>query len=295
MTSEPTALDAVLRAAAQVRVTAPRAPGGDVPKGGLVLAVTEQAAVRRLIQALAVEQTTDGTCMCFGDLSFKFFDQENDLVATAGFHHASFLHWSGWKGLAVLRDGVAALRWLAEQGVDGPLAEHERRRRRYREQQLEEQRWRDDAPVAVRDLLDAALTASGTTGAIPAELTRLAIQRLGEALPDPVERTAATLAWYGSGSGRCSGYPVHESLPAPALAQTPIAHIIAALETCGMDERVVAGGVRHLYGSASRDHQAEDVATVPPRLRERLLAAARKSGDEDRLRRAQRWLSPRPQ
>jgi hypothetical protein len=109
-------------------------------------------------------------------------------------------------------------------------------------------------------------------------------------VPDPVQRAAALLSWYGSGSGRCSGFPLHEALPEAALAEIPIAHLLAALDVAPADARIDAGAVRHLCGWKSRRHQAADIAALPDDVRERLLAVARRSGDDDKRRRAERWL-----
>ncbi|MBQ0896987.1 hypothetical protein KBX37_28520 [Micromonospora sp. U56] len=285
------ALDEVLRSAARVRVTDGGVSGVRVLGEDVLLEVAEPAAVRQLIRALAVEQTTDGYCMCHGDLAFEFFDRSGRLTAAVGFHHANYLRWSGWDGDAMLRDGGAVLRWLAEQGVEGPLVQEEQRQWERHEQRLAEQRWRAAAPASVRDLLDVAVDAGSTDGLLPEGIHRLVAQRVEEAIPDPVERAGVMLAWYGSGTGRCSGFPVHEGLPEPALAETPIAHLVRALQAYPTDARIDAGAVRHLCGWKTRKHQARDIAKVPAELRVRLLTAARESGDDDKRRRAERWLS----
>lgn len=109
---------------------------------------------------------------------------------------------------------------------------------------------------------------------------------------DPVERVLALLDWYGSGSGRCSGYPVHEGVPGELLGRVPIADLIAALADPRAEERHDAGAVRHLVGWKTRPRQKRDVAGLPEPLRDRLLAHARRSGDSDKQGRAERWLAP---
>jgi hypothetical protein len=221
--------------------------------------------------------------MCHGDLAFEFFDSSGRLTAVVGFHHANHLRWSGW-------DGDAPLRWLAEQGVEGPLVQEEQRQWETRELWLAEQRWRAAAPAAVHDLLDTAVAAGRADGLLPEGIHQLIVQRLEAAIPDPVERVSALLAWYGSGTGRLTGFPVYEALPEPELAETPIARLVQALYAYPGDARIDAGAVRHLCGWKARKHQARDVAKVPAELRARLLTAARESGDDDKRHRAQRWL-----
>ncbi|MGN9811476.1 hypothetical protein ACTMSW_19230 [Micromonospora sp. BQ11] len=274
MTSEAT-LGEVLRSAARVRVTNGGVSGIWVLGEDVLLEVAEPVAVRRLVQALAVTQTTDGYCMCHGDLAFEFFDRSGRLTAAVGFHHAHYLRWSGWDGDARLRDGGAVLRWLAEHGIENPLVQEEQRQRERHERRLAEQRWRAAAPAAVHDLLDVAVAAGSADGLLPEGIHRLVARRLEEAIPDPVERAGVTLAWYGSGTGRCTGFPVHEALPAPALVETPIAHLIRAMQTYPTEAHIDAGAVRHLCGWKARTHQARDIAKVPAELRMRLLVAVR--------------------
>jgi len=286
------ALDRALRDAVRVRVTEGGVSDDRVLGDHVLLDLTDPAAVRHLRSALAVEQITDGYCMCLGDLAFEFFDSDDRRAAVVGLHHGSSLRWRGWDGDAVLRDGDRVLRWLEEHSVPGPLEEQQKRQAERAEEQLALEQWKAAAPAAVRDLLELAVTASRTTGLLPPSTYSLVGQRLRQAVPDPVERAAALLIWYGSGTGRCSGFPMHEGLPAPALAETPIAHLVEALRSLPVDPRMDAGAVRHLCGWKSRPHQARDIDRLPPELRERLLAAAQAGGDDDTRGRAQRWLGP---
>ncbi|WP_329149398.1 hypothetical protein OG275_33085 [Streptomyces niveus] len=121
-----------------------------------------------------------------------------------------------------------------------------------------------------------------------AELT----DRLQLTFPDPVERVLALLDWCGSGSGRCSGHPVHEGVPGELLGRVPIADLLAALADSRAEERHDAGAVRHLVGRKTRPRQKQDAAGLPQPLRARLLAHARRSGDADKQGRAERWLAP---
>lgn len=105
------ALDTVLRQATRVRVRA----GDDV-----VLDVDDPGGLAGLRAALAVVEVSDSRCMCWGDVAFEFAGAGGRRIAVVRFHHAVTLRWSGWDGDAVLHDGRAAVRWLAERGVTGP-------------------------------------------------------------------------------------------------------------------------------------------------------------------------------
>jgi hypothetical protein len=283
------ALDEVLRTACRVRVTEGGA-SDDRPLGDVVLVdAHDNPALLALRGALTVERTTDGKCSCLGELAFEFFDADGRRTAIVGFHHAYSLRWRGWSGDALLADGLQVLHWLAERGAGGPLERETARQRKRVEAQLAEQQWLATAPAPVRDLGDAML-ATSRTGRTPDGLLDMLRQRLAEAYPEPADRAGALLVWFGSGTGRCSGFPVHEGLPGLLLAEMPIADIVAALESPDADARHDAGAVRHLSGWKSRKRQARDIARVPAELRVRLLAAAVSSGDDDKRARAERWL-----
>jgi hypothetical protein len=89
-------------------------------------------------------------------------------------------------------------------------------------EQRARERWVAAAPDAVRDLLDLALAAPR----LPAGVHDLVARRLAEAFPDPADRAAALLRWYGAGPGRDLPY---EALPAVALAAVPVADLARAL------------------------------------------------------------------
>jgi hypothetical protein len=289
VTSSTAALSEVLGEAVRVRVTS----GGATDKGPLsadVLAdVRELPAVRGMIEALAVARVTDGGCMCLGDLAVEFFAPGRRRLAVLGLHHGTSVRWSGWSGDADLVDGYAPLRWLAGQGCPGPLAGQQAIDRRLAEEgersRLAEADWRGAAPAAVADLLDTAIT-GWPSDDVKAEVAR----RLREAIADEVERAAVTLAWYGSGTGRCSGFPAYEALPDVALRELPIDRIIEALQAHPGDAAIEAGAIRHLCGWKTRAHQADDVARIPTELRHRLLEVARQSTDHDRRNRAEARL-----
>ncbi|MFD4370667.1 hypothetical protein [Streptomyces sp. NPDC058486] len=147
-------------------------------------------------------------------------------------------------------------------------------------------------PAGLEGTADRILDLSRTGGGPSPELLADLTDRLQRAFPDPVDRALALLGWYGSGSGRCSGYPVHEGVPGELLGTVPIADLLAALSDPRADERHDAGAVRHLVGWKTRPRQKRDVARLTEPLRIRLLAHARRSEDSDKQNRAERWLAP---
>ncbi|MFJ8896916.1 hypothetical protein ACIRCZ_20205 [Leifsonia sp. NPDC102414] len=147
-------------------------------------------------------------------------------------------------------------------------------------------------PAGLEGTAARILDLSRTGGMPTPELLEEFTDRLQLTFPDPVERALALLNWHGSGSGRCSGCPVHEGVPGKLLGEVPIADLLAGLADPRAEERHDIGAVRHLVGWKTRPRQKRDVASLPEPLRARLLAHARRSGDSDKQGRAERWLAP---
>ncbi|MFH8729061.1 hypothetical protein [Streptomyces termitum] len=282
-------LDGVLRRAGAVQVGS---VGGSGAGGEIRVDLSDPAESARLGAALAVESLSGARCMCLGDVRFEFFDRDGGRLAVVVLHHGVTLRWGRWGSDAVLADGRLLLTWLAGHGMPGPMRRFEAGRRRAEEAAGSERSRRAAMPAGLEGAADRILGLSRTGGMPSPELLAELTDRLRRTLPDPVERALALLGWYGSGSGRCSGYPVHEGVPGELLGRVPIADLITALTDPRTEERHDAGAARHLVGWKTRPHRERDVARLPEPLRARLLAHARRSGDTDKQGRAERWLAP---
>lgn len=283
-----TALDSVLRQAHVVRVSSASGIGMD---GEIRVDLSDPAESARLRTAMAVESLPGFHCMCLGDVRFEVFDRDGGRLAAVVLHHGATLRWGRWESDAVLTDGRLLLEWLDGHGIPGPMRQFEADRQRAEKEAEEERDWLAAMPAGLEGLVDRILVLSRTGGRPSPELLAELTDRLRLTLPDPVERVLALLAWHGSGSGRCSGYPLHESVPDELLGRVPIDDLLAALASPRAEERHDAGAVRHLMGWKTRPRQKRDVAGLPEPLRARLLAHARRSGDSDKQGRAERWLA----
>ncbi|MFF3604231.1 hypothetical protein [Streptomyces sp. NPDC002463] len=281
-----TALDGVLRQAHMVKVSSVSWGGED---GEIRVDLSDPAESARLRTAMAVESLPGFHCMCLGDVRFEVFDRAGGRLAAVVLHHGATLRWGRWDSDAVLADGHRLLAWLDGHGMPGPMRQFEADRRRAEKETEEERHWLAAMPAGLEGLADRILDLSRTGGRPSPELLADLTDRLQRTFPDPVDRVLALLGWNGSGSGRCSGYPVHERVPGELLGRVRIADLLAALADPRAEERHDAGAVRHLVGGKSRPRQKQDVAALPEPLSARLLAHARSSGDSDKRRRAERW------
>ncbi|MGW6615551.1 hypothetical protein ACWGA0_19175 [Streptomyces erythrochromogenes] len=145
--------------------------------------------------------------MCLGDVRFEVFDRAGGRLAAVVLHHGATLRWGHWEGDAVLADGRLLLAWLDGHGMPGPLLEFEADRLRAQRSADAERDWLTAMPAGLEGTADRVLGLSRTGGGPSPELLTELTDRLQLAFPEPVERALALLDRYGSGSGRCSGYP----------------------------------------------------------------------------------------
>ncbi|MEW2625897.1 hypothetical protein [Streptomyces sp. NPDC048106] len=284
-----TALDSVLQQAHVVQVTSVSGSGLD---GDIRVDLSDPAESDQLRRAMAVESLPGFQCMCLGDVRFDVFDRDGGRLAVVVLHHGTALRWGQWESDAIVADGRLLLAWLDRHGMPGPMQQFEAARQRAEERIQEERNWLAAMPAGLEGTADRLIDLSRTGCSPSPELLAELTDRLRLTFPDPVERVLALLEWYGAGCGRCSGYPVHEGVPGELLGRVPIADLIAGMADPRAEERHDAGAVRHLVGWKTRPRQKRDVTRLPEPLRVRLLAHARRFGDSDKQRRAERWLAP---
>ncbi|QDN95904.1 hypothetical protein FNV58_07295 [Streptomyces sp. RLB1-9] len=260
--------------------------------GEILVDLSDPAELDRLRTAMSVEALHGFRCMCLGDVRFEFLDADAWQLTAVVLHHGATLRWDGWESDAVLADGRLLLLWLNSHGESGPLRQFEEHERRHGRMQTQETHWRAAMPTTLDDLSVQILSLSQTGESASLDLlTELKVQ-LELAFPDLITRTLTLLAWCGAGSGRCSGYPLHEEVPGLLLKEIPITEIVASLQDPRADARHYAGALRHLVGWKSRPRQRKDIDVLPEPMKVRLLQQARASGDQDKQSRAERWLTP---
>lgn len=273
----PLALDALLATAGSLGITA---------SGTATVVDLTDAGEREALRAvMAVRAMTGLECMCTGEAQLDVRGPDGRTLAVVALHHGVTLSWEVWDGDALLADGPGLLAWLDRHGVPEPLHWFREAQERRAVAAREREDWVAAVPGALRGLTERMLQSMGQ-----ADLRSEAAVLLEEAVPDPVSRVQALLAWYAAGSGRYSGYPVYEGLPGAILGEAPIGEIAAALEDPRAGSRHEAGAVRHLIGWRSRKRIQRDIAALPAPLRARLLATARTSPDRATRDRAEERL-----
>ncbi len=244
-----------------------------------VLTIENESEVTELRSLIGVRAVTDGRCMCLGDSVLEFLS-DGHRMEIVGLHHTTFVRWSAWDGDARLADGRALAVWLAKHGYSAPLERAEADDARRAQAAADTDAWRSAAPTSLRALLPALL-ATSQTGVVRDELVAEAEACLSGSTPSTVGRCRELLAWYGSGTGRCSGFPVHEGIPGRILTGVPISTLLGALTDEPVDGPVWIGALRHLASWHSRTD--EELGQVSPAVWDALVALAEARGDSDTL------------
>lgn len=240
-----------------------------------------------LLKSLAIGELSGSYCMCLGEITFHLFDEHGQILAQVALHHGASLRWDGWDSDALLLDGPSLVSWLDAHGISEPAARIAAAQAMREQSAQEADSWVSAAPTGVRPVIDQLLQTS-STGSQPPALLEQPEQALSVEFPDLDARCAAVLRWHSAGSGRRSGYPLHEGYPDKVLDTMPIATVIEAASTTS-DAAVQLGAARHLSGWKART--PAELAQVPDELSSRLISLSREHGRTDVADALERLLS----
>jgi hypothetical protein len=99
--------------------------------------------------------------------------------------------------------------------------------------------------------------------------------------PDRDAAIHILLIWFGSGTGRWSGFPGYEDIAGQLLLDYPTDRIIAAAQAPDASDALLEGAARYLAGWDFSKRHPQDVALVPTSLKQRLLEHTLHTGDPD--------------
>ena len=154
------------------------------------------------------------------------------------------------------------------------------------------QRWLAAMPESVRPLwfrLNAHEEWHWVYKNKKAAILRTFQKKLKEEFPDIRQRLLALYAWYGSGSGYWSGYPIYEMLAEDLLLQYSTARLLEAARTEPLSEAQTEGAARLFAGWDFRRDRPEDNKLLPQELKAKLLEhSLRTAINDDKTSRAER-------
>jgi len=235
----------------------------------------EVGQLRRLLAA----HPSDLHCMCFGSASISL--EGGPTPAVLSVHHGESVRWlDATFGDLFLERGRELAHWLAARGVADVRDEMDESEQEEARFEAEERTWVAAMPESLLGHRTAILELSRTGGSPPPELLRQLSQALTDGESDEERRIRALLNWHAGGSGRCSGYPVHECVPEELLlAETPAA-LLTVVSVPGLTTAETAGAAR-LIANWPTQRRAE-LSSLPPAAWDRLTAAVADGGDHDK-------------
>ncbi|MBX9689709.1 MAG: hypothetical protein K2X27_23575 [Candidatus Obscuribacterales bacterium] len=299
-------LDAVLDKADRVKVYAGGESKGKPLSEQVLLDSQSRKVLSALSECLHITNQSDVNDMCSGDPTIELLAGKKRL-AVIGFHHARAIRWSkGWKFDASLADGRRLAYWFNDNGIPGPLQAYEAEIRELRRSSAELQKWRMSMPECLRPYIQEMmalgmpdmlvyspepnstdpLNAPSPAPASPGLLTMQKV--LAEDFSNRQTQILAMLQWYASGTGRWTGYPMYEDLPAHLLVMIPTEQIIQALQSASVSEPELEGAARFFASYTFRKSKPQDIALLPTALKQNLLGNCLKSADPEIQKRGKR-------
>lgn len=238
----------------------------------------EPAEVDQLRRLLAAHPS-GAVCGCFGSAAISL--EGGAASAVLSVHHGVAVRWPRARcGDLELENGRELAEWLAARGVADVRDEMDESARTRARAKAEQEAWVAAMPASLLTYRDAMLNVSRTGVSPPPELLRQLSLALTGAEGDAERRIRALLRWHASGSGRCSGYPVHEGLPQELLLAEPPGALLAVVSADDLTAAETAGAARLVASWAARRRSEFD--SLPPAAWDRLTAAVADGDDNDK-------------
>ncbi|MCP2265797.1 hypothetical protein ACFQHV_04560 [Promicromonospora thailandica] len=245
-------LNGLVRSASVIRVYDRGASGSPPRDVEPVLTISDRAELDELARLLEISRFTGMSCMCLGDSAFELLDHEGTGIDVLGWHHGSTLRWQGSpEGDVELAHGPELIAWMADHGYTHAAGRADRREQQRRDQAQALKSWTTAAPEAVRAEVPRILAeaASGLSERLVDDLAG----SLAEAHPGAPDQALALLRWRSGGTGRYSGYPVHEGVATILLERLPLQAVFTALAGVPATDPAWSGAVRYLLAWRPKD------------------------------------------
>ena len=225
-----------------------------------------------------------GMCACIDQPEIALLKKGKEIAAVWN-HEGSAIGSSVWGGEWESRDPERWLHWFDQRGmkqaarlmygVDAAII---------KQGELDEKRWEKAMPGSLRPLWTKAREQVGP----PPD--KLNLKPLNEALakqyPDQQERLRPLFAWFGSGAGPWSGYPLYEEIAERLLLQYSTADLISAATTRPLTDVQTEGAARTFANWYFQRDRPKDSRLIPNDLKRKLYERSLKGSDPDKIERA---------
>jgi hypothetical protein len=221
-------------------------------------------------------------CSCMPSTDIRLF-RNNKEIGTVSVYEGIIIEFPGWASHARIQDKERWFKWLDARNVHGPREEAERNEQTLRENEAAEVRWKNAMPESLRPLWPRVVQ-----NMQPGETTdtKLLDSAIARQFPDAPMRIRSLLAWYGSGAGPWSGFPMYEDVAERMLLEYQTAELLDALRGVTLSEAETEGAARLFGGWSFKSSRPVDRGMIPADIKRTLLEHSLKSSDQDKLARA---------
>lgn len=223
-------------------------------------------------------------CMCIGTPAIYLYNDQKLLLEITN-HHGLSIRTSIWTSDARISDIQKWLKWFDDRGIDSPRKEYEDSIIRQKKAEKDYEKWINMMPMAIKPYWDEATK----------DPWNYNIALLENALKKKVKKTdnqiMELLAWYGSGAGPWSGFPMYEEVACKLLLKYPTSEIITAIRATELTETHIEGAARLFGGWSFNKQRPDDLKLLPNEYKELFWNHVKKTNDKDKYSRAERAFS----
>jgi len=217
---------------------------------------------------------------CLPSTIIRLF-RKNKMIGELGLICGDIARFSQWSSDARITNPEPLFEWLDSRGITTPRIEFERERAQDEKSRADEERWMKAMPSSI-----VPLWPNVRPDVFYKYDVRPLEGPLAKEFPDKRTRILKLMAWYGSGAGPWSGFPIYETVPEQMLLEYSTPELVDALTGTTLSEQEAEGAARLLAGWDFNRTRPNDNALIPVDLKHRLLKHSLKSTKEDTIKRA---------
>jgi hypothetical protein len=219
---------------------------------------------------------------CLPSTIIRLFRRDK-MIGELGLICGGIARFSQWSSDAQITNPEPLFKWLDSRGITNPRKEFELERAQEEKSRADEERWMKAMPSSIAQVWPNFHHDEIYHGDLrPLEAA------VAKEFPDKRARILRLMAWYGSGAGPWSGFPVYEVVPEQMLLKYSTQELVDAVASAALNEQEIEGAARLFGGWDFNKMHPEDSALLPADLKRKLLEHSLKSTDEDKLARAKR-------
>lgn len=171
-----------------------------------------------------------------------------------------------WEGDYLIGNTNRWLKWFDDRGITGPRAEYKKNIEEAKQNEAALEKWKLAMPKGVRQVWPEVVKQEYLLmyDLAPIRAALMSNYRKND------DRILALLHWYGSGTGKWSGYPAYEQVAGNALMDYSTGEIVAAISIHSLTETQLDGAARFFGGWDFQRLRPNDLNLVPDLIKYRL-------------------------